>query len=117
MSQNKNALAVVISDNTFEKVEYRGNLIWQGKCIFCNKKLSVKLDGTLIKPATIEHILPKAQGGTNSDWNLAIACRRCNGEKGVRHDSKKNSKRSKEVIDKLLRKRLARYSRKEGIII
>ena len=103
-----------MSDNTFEIVEYKNGQAWQGKCIFCNKKLLAKLDGTLIGNATIEHILPRSQGGTNADWNLAIACRRCNGEKGIRHDSKKNSKRSKEVIDKLLKKRLARYNRKEG---
>lgn len=27
---------------------------------------------------TIDHILPKARGGTNHDWNKRIICRGCN---------------------------------------
>jgi hypothetical protein len=29
----------------------------------------------------VEHIRPLAHGGTDDDWNLALACRACNGAK------------------------------------
>lgn len=34
--------------------------------------------------ATVDHIVPKAKGGTNAFDNLALACRRCNHAKGDR---------------------------------
>lgn len=33
--------------------------------------------------ATIEHLIPKAAGGTDARHNLAMACARCNQEKGT----------------------------------
>ena len=30
---------------------------------------------------TVDHILAKANGGTDDDWNLITACRKCNGKK------------------------------------
>lgn len=43
-----------------------------GLCTICNKE-----------PATtIDHILPKAVGGTNEQHNLRGACPGCNGKKG-----------------------------------
>jgi HNH endonuclease len=32
----------------------------------------------------VEHIIPVAKGGSSSDNNLALACRSCNGFKGIR---------------------------------
>jgi hypothetical protein len=32
----------------------------------------------------VEHIIPVAKGGGSSDNNLALACRSCNGFKGIR---------------------------------
>lgn len=34
--------------------------------------------------ATVDHIVPKAKGGSNKRENLALACRRCNNAKGDR---------------------------------
>ena len=28
--------------------------------------------------ATLEHVVPQCQGGPNEDWNLVMACHRCN---------------------------------------
>ena len=33
-------------------------------------------------PATCDHIIPKARGGTNDRQNLVPACRRCNSRRG-----------------------------------
>ena len=59
----------------------------EGKCIFCRRRLALALDRDERHPtATVEHILPRAHGGTDALENLAVACRRCNGGKGKRLD-------------------------------
>jgi CRISPR/Cas system Type II protein with McrA/HNH and RuvC-like nuclease domain len=46
-------------------------------CVYCNCKLSVKnLDDPSF--ATIEHLTPKSENGTNFIENLALACKLCN---------------------------------------
>jgi hypothetical protein len=32
--------------------------------------------------ATLDHIIPSSAGGTANIWNFAVACRRCNNERG-----------------------------------
>ncbi len=34
-------------------------------------------------PFDVEHIVPSARDGADEDWNLALACRACNGSKHV----------------------------------
>ena len=46
------------------------------KCAYCGKK---------DVPLEVEHIFPKALGGTNRISNLTIACHDCNTEKGKQH--------------------------------
>ena len=45
---------------------------WQ--CSYCHKHLEGR-------DATVDHIVPKAAGGTDEADNLVAACRRCNGIK------------------------------------
>jgi 5-methylcytosine-specific restriction endonuclease McrA len=87
----------------------QGEVGWQGKCIHCNTKLYVGLTGDT--DATIEHIRPKCSGGHPEDpRNLALACSRCNNEKGVRHDRfAGKDPRADEVIAALLEKRMERW--------
>lgn len=40
--------------------------------------------GTLGNPLTCDHIIPKAQGGTNAWENLTCLCRECNSRKATR---------------------------------
>jgi 5-methylcytosine-specific restriction endonuclease McrA len=47
---------------------------WSRTCSYCGKKDI---------PLQIEHILPKAKGGTNRVSNLCLACEPCNTAKGV----------------------------------
>jgi len=44
------------------------------QCAYCGKHL----EGA---DATADHIVAKANGGTDDAWNLVAACRACNGSK------------------------------------
>jgi len=46
---------------------------WNRKCAYCDKKHI---------PLEIEHVVPKAKGGSNRVSNLTLACHRCNQKKG-----------------------------------
>jgi hypothetical protein len=75
------------TDRTFDRAVLKGVEVLAGKCIHCNCMVCIGLDGSRVKRATLEHIVPRCHGGTNALENLAIACGRCNGAKGIRHDS------------------------------
>ena len=109
-SKRKKLLAIIATDRTFERVEARGEAVWAGKCIHCNRKLVVTLDGDPVNRVTIEHIVPRNHGGTDELDNLALACAGCNQEKGVRHDHKRNDDpRLRAVIDTLQARRRERW--------
>lgn len=74
------------TDVTFERTTLAGAPAIVGKCIHCRSKLALRLDGTPLSNATLEHIVPRVHGGTDALENLAIACARCNAQKGYRHD-------------------------------
>jgi len=86
-----------------------GHPHWVGKCIHCNTKLYVTDLGAT--DATVEHIKPLCDDGAAIDpHNLALACVRCNNEKGVRHDQHAGKgRRADEVIAALLEKRMSRW--------
>lgn len=106
-------LSVVVTDSTFDLIHPRefGNTYpyWVGKCIHCGTKLFVTESG--MTEATLEHIQPLCDGGNPTDpRNLALACKRCNNEKGVRHDQHAGKGgRADEVITALQEKRMARW--------
>lgn len=79
-------LQVVQTDRTFQLRASRGQWLWVGKCIHCNRKLSVERNGDAGPNVTLEHILPRHHGGGEEPGNLAIACGGCNHSKGLRHD-------------------------------
>lgn len=100
-------LAVVERDATFERVELRGGgEAWAGKCIHCNAAVSVGLDGEPLGQATLEHVVPRAHGGTDAPENLAIACARCNHQKGRRQDIRGPGDPGFEAVVGTLRARL-----------
>lgn len=45
-------------------------------CCYCKLLLS-------FRQATLEHLKPRAYGGTDADVNLDIACRKCNNARGA----------------------------------
>ena len=82
---------------------------WKGKCLHCNATLFVNSDG--VTDATIEHIVPQSADGSDDLMNLALACKNCNNEKGIRHDPYyPGDQRASEVIASLLAKRASRFT-------
>ena len=110
-------LSIVASDNTFLQHEEKWRFdppvnhqpCWVGRCIHCNTKIFVTSAGST--DGTIEHIRPLCDGGHPTDpHNLALACSRCNNEKGIRHDRHVGKGgRADEVITTLQAKRDARW--------
>jgi hypothetical protein len=100
---------IIHSDSTFEPKHHKdGCIIWVGKCIHCNKKIAV--DDSWDTSFTIEHIVPKAAGGTDDIKNLALSHGTCNHEKGIKHDRHVGKgKRADEVVEALKAKRLSRW--------
>jgi len=101
-------LAAAVTDKTFARTVLDGRTVWMGKCIHCNTKLVVSDDGRRLGEATLEHVIPEAKGGTNDIVNLAVACARCNREKGKRHDHH-DGERAKQVVDALRARRSERW--------
>jgi 5-methylcytosine-specific restriction endonuclease McrA len=64
---------------------------WGRACAYCQKKAV---------PLQVEHIVPRAKGGTNRISNLALACEKCNREKG-RQDIKDFLKKKPELLKKI----------------
>jgi 5-methylcytosine-specific restriction endonuclease McrA len=107
-------LGAAVTDNTFERTTLDGKTAWVGKCIHCNTKLAVADDGRSLGEATLEHVWPQTQGGTNELTNLAVACNRCNREKGTRHDHTR-TQRLEEIVAELRTKRMARWRDPETV--
>lgn len=103
-------LGAAVTDTTFARTILDGETVWVGKCIHCNAKLVIRDDGRAMGAATLEHVRPQAQGGDNRLENLAVACNRCNREKGTRHDHGKGDRaRLDEVVRLLSERRMARW--------
>ena len=100
-------LWIAATDSSFELVELRDGPGLGGKCIHCNAKHYLTLGGQPISRPTIEHIVPQCHGGTEDLTNLAIACGRCNGGKGIRHDNKPLTDPKLQAMIELLQKRRA----------
>lgn len=102
-------LAAAVTDSTFQRTVIDGQPAWVGKCLHCGRKLVVSDDGRPMGEATLEHVWPQGQGGSNALANLAVACSRCNREKGARHDHRKRSERLDEVVAVLRKRRSERW--------
>jgi 5-methylcytosine-specific restriction endonuclease McrA len=101
-------LAAAVTDKTFQRTVLDGKPAWVGKCLHCGKKLVVADDGRAISEATLEHVWPETQGGSNDIENLAVACAGCNREKGARHDHR-GGPRLDEIVAVLRARRRERW--------
>lgn len=107
-------LAAAVTDKTFAKQILDGQTVWVGKCLHCNTRLVVGDDGRARGEATLEHVWPQTQGGTDAVDNIAVACGRCNREKGKRHDHKRGE-RLEEVVETLRARRKERWRDPEDV--
>ncbi|HTE50785.1 MAG TPA: HNH endonuclease signature motif containing protein [Kofleriaceae bacterium] len=109
-SRRKQILTIVATDSTFERVTFRGQDAWQGACIQCQRRLLVDQHGEPIGPATVEHIIARQQGGNDDLLNLALACARCNHQKGYRLDDRRpDDPVLRRVTSALIERRRARW--------
>lgn len=53
----------------------------EGKCHYCSKELSLQ-SKKINKRMVIDHVVPRAKGGTNCQDNLVGTCHHCNNRKG-----------------------------------
>ena len=95
---------------------------WVAPCIHCRSTLAVTATGAPRGGATLEHIVPlswfrlraarppvERVSAADDLRNLAVACARCNQQKGKSHDADgPGSERAREVIGALLDARRAR---------
>jgi 5-methylcytosine-specific restriction endonuclease McrA len=97
------------TDTTFARVDLGGTAALVGKCIHCGSKLTLDLAGRPLSSASLEHIVPRTHGGTDALDNLAIACRKCNLQKGYRLDARpRRDPKLSAVIETLRRRRRER---------
>ena len=79
---------------------------WSGRCIHCNRRVGLEADGRPFGGTTLEHIVPRHHGGTDELSNLAVACSRCNSQKGRRLDVlRRDDPRLVRVVKFLLERR------------
>ncbi|CAK0764644.1 5-methylcytosine-specific restriction enzyme A [Gammaproteobacteria bacterium] len=73
--ENPEISGVEYQQGTLEGYEAREYLLekWARECAYCGKK---------DVPLNIDHIHPKARGGSNRISNLTLACHPCNEKKG-----------------------------------
>ena len=76
-----------------------------GPCIFRGGRLA--LDPVSGEGATLEHIRPRSDGGTDDLPNLGLAHARCNNEKGRRTDNKRRRQRDPERYERIVAQLLA----------
>ncbi|MBX9936892.1 MAG: HNH endonuclease [Burkholderiaceae bacterium] len=75
--QNPEISGIEYQQGTSFGYELREYLLekWNRQCAYCDAQ---------DVPLQVEHILPKAQGGSNRASNLTLACQRCNQKKAAR---------------------------------
>ena len=98
--------------------------VWETRCLHCRTRLHVRVDGEPLGHASLEHVVPRAwfgkraaamltsSVGDNADdpRNLALACARCNHDKGKGPDARGPiDPRAHEIVAALLSARLVRW--------
>jgi hypothetical protein len=133
VSRRRSQLLVAAETDTAAVLE---DGVWLSRCLHCKSRVGVTQRGEPVGSTTLEHIVPRTWfarrararskgasspspvpserldelSGPEDPRNLALACRRCNWGKGVRHDSRGPADpRAIAVVRALLARRLARF--------
>lgn len=84
---------------------------WIGRCLICAAPL--RFDAATGGGATIEHIVPRREGGTDDLTNLGLVHAACNHEKGIHWDDpRRRTGRQREyeqLLARLITRRRARW--------
>jgi 5-methylcytosine-specific restriction endonuclease McrA len=113
-------MALALDTDTEARIE---NGVRRTRCLHCRAHLTVAGDGAPLGASTLEHIVPRSwfgrraaadltSGLTGPDdpRNLAIACARCNQQKGRGPDATgPGDARAHEIVSALLARRRARF--------
>ncbi|MFN8009792.1 MAG: HNH endonuclease [Holophagaceae bacterium] len=105
-----------------------GDATWTTRCLHCRSGLTFDASGAPLNGGTLEHVVPRSwfgkraaealiEGleGPDDPKNLALACPRCNQQKGKGPDAKGPSDdRSREIVAALQRARMARWRDVDG---
>lgn len=67
-------------------------ILQDGRCLYCDHPIAV---------GTFDHVVPQSKGGARTIWNLALACRACNGGKADRHVTPSQGARHDALLAKL----------------
>ena len=106
VSRRRRLLMCVATDNTWRWTGTR----WLGKCLHCNRKITLTETGQSEGSATLEHIVPRTHGGGDDLANLGVACGRCNHQKGRKVDVLHASdERLIRVVETLRQRKQARW--------
>ncbi len=91
--ENSEISGVEYQQGTLQGYEIRSYLLekWQRQCAYCGKKDI---------PLQVEHIQPRARGGTDRISNLCLACEGCNLAKGTQ-DIKDFLRKKPEVLKRI----------------
>lgn len=113
--KQQRVLAIVATDSTYQPAMLDGERVWVGKCIHCNRKLTIADTGTPISRATIEHIWPRTHGGSHELRNIALACSACNRSKSFHDRRHVRDERLAEIVEELRRRRAERWRDPEEV--
>ena len=93
LMENAEISGVEYQQGTLVGYELREYLLekWGRKCAYCGKEHI---------PLQIEHIVPRAKGGSNRVSNLCLACEKCNTAKGTK-DIKDFLKKKPDLLKKI----------------
>lgn len=98
--------------------------VWTTRCLHCRTRLQVRADGSALGASSLEHVVPQSWFGKRAATsltrevgddpdaarNLALACARCNQDKGKGPDARGPADaRAFEVVRMLLARRLGRW--------
>ncbi len=94
LMRNPNIQGKEYQQGTLAGYETREYLLekWNRQCAYC---------GVKDVPLQIEHIHPRAKGGSNSIVNLTLSCEKCNVKKGIK-DIKEFIKKDQPRLEKIL---------------
>ena len=112
-------LSAARSDSSAEASE----LGWITRCLHCRSRIGITADGEPWPGTTLEHVVPRAWfgkpaaatlvarvGAADDARNLALACARCNHQKGRGPDAQGPADaKARAIVERLLETRLLRW--------